>query len=117
MAKAMIDRPPVTEARLLRDLEHLGVEPSMTLTVHSSLSSIGWVLGGPGRLRRGAARRAPLTSRSNHCRRLDGDPAEVESAGCLQRQPSTRGGGQEIIPQEFVEDVLDRDMEPRGALA
>ncbi len=37
---------PRTESRLREDLATIGVEPEMTLMVHSSLSSIGWVLGG-----------------------------------------------------------------------
>jgi len=35
------------EARLIRDLQGLGVRPSGTLMVHSSLSSLGYVPGGP----------------------------------------------------------------------
>lgn len=38
---------PVTETILVRDLMALGVEPGMTLMVHSSLRSVGWVVGGP----------------------------------------------------------------------
>ena len=37
---------PKTEARLRSDLASIGVVPGMTLLVHSSLSSIGWVVGG-----------------------------------------------------------------------
>lgn len=40
-----LDRSPITEPRLRRDLARIGVEPGTTLVVHSSLSSIGWVLG------------------------------------------------------------------------
>jgi aminoglycoside 3-N-acetyltransferase len=37
---------PATVDSLCRDLASLGVEQGMTLIVHSSLSSIGWVCGG-----------------------------------------------------------------------
>jgi aminoglycoside 3-N-acetyltransferase len=43
----MIDRSLVTREGLRRDLVAIGVDPGMTLVVHSSLSSIGWVEGGP----------------------------------------------------------------------
>ncbi len=36
----------VSDDRLMRDLLRLGVGPGMVLTVHSSLSAIGWVDGG-----------------------------------------------------------------------
>ncbi|NBD25705.1 aminoglycoside N(3)-acetyltransferase [Paenibacillus glycinis] len=38
---------PVTAARIVRDLRALGAEEGDTLLVHASLSSLGWVCGGP----------------------------------------------------------------------
>ena len=38
---------PGTPATLLADLRSLGVETGMTLIVHSSMSQLGWVAGGP----------------------------------------------------------------------
>ena len=38
---------PVTLAGLIEDLEGIGVKSGMTLLVHSSLSTMGWVCGGP----------------------------------------------------------------------
>lgn len=40
------DQPLVTAGRLQHDLRELGVEQGMLLTVHSSLSALGWVSGG-----------------------------------------------------------------------
>jgi len=43
---AILERSPITERILHRDLVDIGVEPGTTLVVHSSLSAVGWVLGG-----------------------------------------------------------------------
>jgi len=40
-------RGPVTVDMLADDLGHLGVRSGMTLLLHSSLASLGWVCGGP----------------------------------------------------------------------
>ncbi|MDF1667122.1 MAG: AAC(3) family N-acetyltransferase [Planctomycetota bacterium] len=42
-----IKKTLVTLPSLLRDLQELGVKPGHTLICHSSLSSLGWVCGGP----------------------------------------------------------------------
>ena len=38
---------PVTVKSIVLGLKEIGVKPGMTLLVHSSLSSLGWVCGGP----------------------------------------------------------------------
>ena len=45
-AVARTGGPPATVASLVRDLRALGIEEGSTLLVHSSLSSLGWVVGG-----------------------------------------------------------------------
>ena len=39
-------RSPITGQRIVRDLRRLGVEPGQIVLVHSSLKSLGWVVGG-----------------------------------------------------------------------
>lgn len=41
------ERGPVTQAGLVRDFQALGLDAGMTVLVHSSLSALGWVAGGP----------------------------------------------------------------------
>ena len=38
---------PVTTNSLIADLQNLGIQPASVLLVHSSLSKLGWVCGGP----------------------------------------------------------------------
>ena len=38
---------PGTVDLLAQHLTRLGVQPGMTLLVHSSLSALGWICGGP----------------------------------------------------------------------
>lgn len=38
---------PVTRRSLVADLSGLGLEPGMTVMTHTSLSRLGWVVGGP----------------------------------------------------------------------
>lgn len=47
--KTVIERAelPRTRQSIADDLRALGVQEGMTLIVHSSLSSLGWVSGGP----------------------------------------------------------------------
>lgn len=47
--RTCVDNNPMVRTRqsLAGDLLRLGVKPGMTLLVHSSLSSLGWVCGGP----------------------------------------------------------------------
>ncbi len=40
-------REPVTQARIAGDLRALGAAPGMVLLVHTALSKLGWVCGGP----------------------------------------------------------------------
>jgi len=47
--KGLIDctKTPATKQSIMKDLSNLGVTSGMTLLVHSSLSALGWVCGGP----------------------------------------------------------------------
>ena len=38
---------PVTIENMIEDLKQIGITPGMALLVHSSMSSLGWVCGGP----------------------------------------------------------------------
>lgn len=46
MTKWNLTGQPKTQISLQRDLSSIGVKRKMTLMVHSSLSSMGWVVGG-----------------------------------------------------------------------
>jgi aminoglycoside 3-N-acetyltransferase len=37
---------PITRSRIVRNLREMGLQPGMTVIVHSALSTIGWVCGG-----------------------------------------------------------------------
>jgi aminoglycoside 3-N-acetyltransferase len=50
---------PVTPTRIARDCQALGVAPDATLLVHASLSSLGWVPGGPQGAVEGLRRAVP----------------------------------------------------------
>ena len=38
---------PITPASLVQDLQTLGLQPGQVVLIHSSLSALGWVCGGP----------------------------------------------------------------------
>lgn len=38
---------PISKDDLIHDFKHIGIEEGMNIMVHSSLSKIGWVIGGP----------------------------------------------------------------------
>lgn len=44
---AQTGNQPITCASLTEDLQRLGLQPGMTILVHSSLSRLGWISGGP----------------------------------------------------------------------
>ncbi len=81
MSKKPITGPPVTQIQLERDLRQIGVSKNMTLLVHSSLSSVGWVLGGASAMVRaliteiGETGTLLMPTATPHC----GDPAEWTS--------------------------------------
>ena len=72
-----LERAPITESMIRRDLTAIGVERGTTLAMHSSLSAIGWVLGGAPSVVRallddvGEAGNLAMPAASPHC----ADPA------------------------------------------
>ena len=82
----IIARTPIpgTVASLTADLRRLGVEPGMALLVHSSLSALGWVCGGPVAVVQAlmdALRDAEAVTYPSH----RGDSREYRRTTCLSR--------------------------------
>jgi aminoglycoside 3-N-acetyltransferase len=91
---ATLQRGPITGRMLRRDLVAIGVEPGTTLIVHSSLSAIGWVLGGAPTVVRalldavGDAGNLAMPSATPHC----ADPA-------TWREPK--------VPEAWIDEVRE----------
>jgi aminoglycoside 3-N-acetyltransferase len=95
---ATLERRPVTERMLRRDLTAIGVEAGSSLVVHSSLSAIGWVLGGAPAVVRalldtvGSDGNLAMPAATPHC----ADPA-------TWREPR--------VPEDWIDEVR-RNMPP-----
>lgn len=40
-------KPHVTKSQLVKDLQRIGVQAKDTVMLHTSIKSIGWIVGGP----------------------------------------------------------------------